>query len=199
MEKILVGGLFFLAGFLIVGWFFILGYCSRLARNVMNGVQRPLPEWDELGDMFGEGLRLFIVVFLYLLPIVVVAVLIGVPAALMNAVRNESAEMLGAGISGCMVCLIVPFSLAISLWLPAAMLRSVSTNSIGGGFEFAAIWAFIRDNAMNYLLAIVIYFIARFIAGFGFILLCIGLIFTGFWALLIQTYGFAQVWRLRRP
>lgn len=198
VQKILLGGLFYLAGFLIIGWFFVLGYCSQLARNVMNGVERPLPEWDDLGEKFNEGARLVGVAFAYFFPIIVVAMLIGVPAAIMSAVRNEGVQVLGGGMSGCMACLIVPLSLAVSFFLPAAMLRVVSENRFGAGFEYAAIWAFIRDNGMNYVLGFCVYLVARFIAGFGIILFCIGVIFTGFWSLLIMTAGFAQVHRLSR-
>jgi hypothetical protein len=198
MQKILVGGLFYLAGFLIIGWFFILGYCWRLAQNVMNGVERPLPEWDDLGDFFNNGLRMFGIVLVYILPIIVLAVVLGVPAAIAGAVRdNEGMQVLSSGIAGCMACLIVPVSLAITFLLPAAMLRAVSENRMGAAFEIGPIWKFIRENIGNYLLAVVVYIIARFLAGLGIILLCIGVIFTGFWSLLIQTHAFAQVYRFR--
>src|SRR5688572_22503611 len=48
-QKVLVGGLFYLAGFFIIGWFFLLGYVAQTTRNVIAGVQRPLPEWEDLG------------------------------------------------------------------------------------------------------------------------------------------------------
>ena len=41
-----------------------------------------------------------------------------------------------------------------------------------------------------------IYLVARFIASFGFILLCIGIVFTEFWALCVTTYSFAEAYRL---
>ena len=46
------------------------------------------------------------------------------------------------------------------------------------------------------MLAIVVYLIARFIGGFGIMLLCIGVVFTAFWSFLITTHAFAQVYRL---
>ena len=48
----------------------------------------------------------------------------------------------------------------------------------------------------NYLLAFIVYLIARTLAGFGVMLLCIGVVFTGFWAFLITAHAFAQVYRL---
>lgn len=199
MQKILIGGLFYLAGFLIIGWFFVLGYCARLARNVMNGVEHPLPEWDDLGDFFAEGLRLVGVVIVYIFPIIVIAIMLGIPAAIVGAMNDGKgpAQALASGFAGCMACLLVPISLGITLWLPGALLRVVAEERIGAAFDFAAIWQFIRDNVGNYLLAIAVYIVARFLGGFGIILFCIGVIFTGFWSLLIMTHAFAQVWRHR--
>ena len=62
LPKILLGGLFYILGIFIVGIIFVLGYQARLARNVIAGVEHPLPEWDDLGEYFAEGLRLMGVV-----------------------------------------------------------------------------------------------------------------------------------------
>src|SRR5437870_5119108 len=59
LQKILIGGLFYLAGVVLVGWFFILGYVAQVTRNVIAGMTHPLPEWDDLGSFFSEGLRIF--------------------------------------------------------------------------------------------------------------------------------------------
>ena len=198
VNKTLIGGLFYLAGFLIVGWFFLLGYCARLARNVMNGVEQPLPEWDDLGEYFGEGLRMAGAVLLYILPLIVVAMLIGIPAALMGAIHdNQGAQVAGSCLSASMVCLMFPLGLAVTLWYPAALLRLVAERRFGAAFEFGPIWQFIKANVGNYLLAIVVYFVARFLAGIGILLLCIGVIFTGFLSLCVMAHAFAQVWRYR--
>jgi hypothetical protein len=197
VPKILVGGLFYLAGIFIVGWFFLLGYCARLARNVINNVTYPLPEWEDLGEYFGEGLRIFAVILVYVLPLIVMAILVGIPSAIMSDSGSEGARVIGSSAFGCLVCLMMPFSLAITLWIPAALLRSVVQQRFGAAFEFREIWQFIRANLGNYLLAVVVWLVARFIAGFGFFLLCIGLVFTGFWSFTISTYAFAQTYRSR--
>ena len=199
LQKILIGGLFYLAGFLIIGWFFILGYCAKLARNVMNGEQQPLPEWDDLGGFFAEGLRLVGVFLVYIFPIIVMAIMLGIPAAIVGAMNDGegAAEALASGFAGCMACLLVPISLGITFWIPGALLRVVSEERFSAAFEFGAIWQFIRENVGNYLLAIAVYIVARFLGGFGILLFCIGVIFTGFWSMLITTHAFAQVWRFR--
>ena len=198
ITKILIGGLFYLAGFLIVGWFFIFGYVAQTARNVMAGHERPLPEWDNLGAYFAEGLRLFGVLLVYIIPIFVLAIVFMVPAGVLSSIDDEGAQFLGSGIAGCLSCLMVPFALAMILFAPASLLFAVAEERFGAAFEFGRIWAFIKANVGNYLLAVCVYLIARFLAGFGIALLCIGVIFTGFWSFLITAHGFAQVWRLSK-
>ena len=196
VQKILIGGLFYLAGFLIIGWFFVLGYMSRTARNIIRGDETPLPEWDDLGEFFSEGARLIAVGLCYIAPIIVVVMFFIVPAIMADAFDNEVAEAFSGGIAGCLACLIVPLALAVTFFMPASLLFAAVEQRFSAAFEFGRIWPFIKANIGNYLLAIVVYFIARFLAGFGIMLLCIGVIFTGFWSLLIMTYGFAQVYKL---
>jgi len=196
LTKIAIGGLFHIAAIFIVGWFFILGYLAQLARNVVRGDVHPLPEWENLGDFFNEGLRLVGVALCWLLPILLLAGAFIVPMALLGSFDNDGAEALGSGIAGCLACLIVPLSLAITLFLPASLTFVVVEQRFGAGFEFGRIWPYIKANIGNYLLAVVVYLIARMVGGFGIVLLCVGVFFTAFWALTVTTHAFAQVYRL---
>ena len=197
-QKILMGGLFYLAGFVIVGWFFILGYCARLARNVVAGETHPMPEWEELGEFFNEGLRLFGVVLVYVVPMIALMGFFIVPLILADASGNRALRELSGGMAGCLACLIMPLSLAIAFFMPASLLFASVEQRFNAAFDFSRIWAFIKANLGNYLLALVVYLIARTLAGFGIILLCIGVIFTGFWSFLITTHGYAQAYRLAK-
>lgn len=196
IQKILIGGLFYLAGFLLIGWFFVLGYVAQLARNVIAGVQHPLPEWTDLGAFFNDGLRLLGVALVYIVPFVGLAMLVFIPAGILGAIEDEGVQALGGGLAGCLSCLFVPLGLAVLLFMPASMLFAAVEQRFGAAFEFGRIWPFIRGNIGNYLLAIVVYLIARFLGGFGVMIFCIGVIFTAFWAFLVTTHGFAQTYRL---
>lgn len=195
INKVLIGGLFYLLAFMIVGVFFILGYMARLARNVIAGMPHPLPEWDDLGEYFSEGLRLFAVAIVWMLPIFAVVGMFLIPTIIASEINNEAFEHIGGCAIGAMWCLIFPLGLAVTFFLPAAMLMAVVERRFGAAFEIGRIWQFVKANIGDYLLAIVIYFVARFVGGLGFILLCIGVIFTEFWALLITTHAFAHVYR----
>lgn len=199
LQKILIGGLFYLAGFLVVGWFFVLGYVAQVARNVVAGVERPLPVWQDVGTFFVEGARLIGVVLVYVLPLIVLAFGIMIPAGILSGVDNDAANILGSLMGGAMACVFMPLTLLVTFFLPASLLFTAVEQRFGAAFEYRRIWPFIKANIGNYLMAIVVYLIARFIGGFGIMLLCIGVVFTAFWSFLITTHAFAQVYRLAHP
>jgi hypothetical protein len=197
IPKILMGGLFTVASVFIVGAFFVYGYLARLVRNVIAGVPHPLPEWDELGEYFGEGAKLFCVALVYAIPIVLLVMLMVIPAAILsNNDDSDFSRNLGGGVATCMWCLVFPISLAMAVWLPGALLMAIVTGQFSAAFDFRRIAAFIRANVGNYLLAFVVWLVARFGAGFGFLLLCVGIFFTLFWAFCVAAYAFAQTYRL---
>jgi hypothetical protein len=196
VQKVLLGGLFMLASVFIIGAFFVYGYLARLARNVIAGVQHPLPEWDDLGEYFSEGLRLFCVALIYTLPLIALAMFFIIPSIIAETVDNDALRNIGGGMAACVWCLIFPLGLALAVWLPGALLFTAVERRFGAGFEFGQIAAFIKANVGNYLLAFVVWLVVRMIVPFGFILLCVGVFLTGFWSLLVATYAFAQTWRL---
>ncbi|HEY8132926.1 MAG TPA: DUF4013 domain-containing protein [Thermoanaerobaculia bacterium] len=199
IAKILMGGLFVLASSIIIGVFFIYGYLARLARNVINGVPNPLPEWDDLGEYFSEGLKLFVVGLIYTIPILIVVGIVFIPAIIAGGSTDNDTIRQMAGMSAtCMWCLIFPLGLALGLWLPAAMLMVVVSGDFSAGFDFRRIIAFIRGNVGNYILAWVAWMVARFAASLGFLLLCVGILFTIFWAYLVAAHAFGQVYRLSK-
>src|SRR5512135_2961097 len=77
IKKVLIGGAFTLLSALLVGIPFVLGYFARTLRNVVTGAERPLPEWDDLGGIFNDGLRLAAVYLVYAIGGAIVAALPG--------------------------------------------------------------------------------------------------------------------------
>jgi len=185
-----------LACFFIVGAFFLYGYLARLARNVIAGAAHPLPEWDDLGEFFSEGLRLFCVALVYTLPLMAAVMVVIVPSIIAQTADNDVMRNIGGGMMACIWCLVFPLGLAMALWLPAALLFATVERRFGAAFEFAQIFAFIKGNVGNYVLAFVVWLVVRMIVPFGFILLCVGVFFTSFWSLVVATYAFATSWRL---
>ena len=201
LTKLLIGGVFTLACSLLVGVPFVLGYFSRTLRNVTAGAARPLPDWDDLGGLFNEGLRLTGVYLLHLLGVMLVlCVFVGILLAPMILTRaHDPAEALGPFGALAIVAIygvILVVSLAVAIYLPAALVRTSLRGSVGAGLEWRENVAFIRQNLANYALSLVGYLVAAFLAQFGVILCCVGFFPAAFWSYLVLAAALGETVRL---
>ncbi|HUF18955.1 MAG TPA: DUF4013 domain-containing protein [Thermoanaerobaculia bacterium] len=193
LSKTLIGGLFSLLGLLLVGHFFVVGYLARLARNVAAGMERPLPAWDDLGEYFVEGFKLVMVGLAYSLPLILLVFMVAIPAGILESQGADTAsEMLG----GVLLCLAFPILLVLMVIVPAAITRAAVLGRAGAAFELGTIFTYIKANAVNYVLAILVYIVANFASQFGLLLCCIGIFFTNFLSLVMTTWAFAETHRL---
>lgn len=203
LKKVLIGGLFGLACMVLVGIPFVLGYFSRTLRNVVAGEPRPMPEWDDLGGIFNEGLRLTAVYLLYTLGIVAILAALGCVALLpVMALSGGGARpsdamglMGGLGIVA-LYGLVMVASLVLALYLPAALARAALRGTVGDGFAWREIVAFITANPGNYLLALVLYLLASFVAQFAIVLCCVGIFPAVFWSYMVLAVALGQAIRL---
>ncbi|MGA9349251.1 MAG: DUF4013 domain-containing protein [Anaerolineae bacterium] len=189
VTKILIGALFVLLSFIVIGIPFILGYMVETLKNVMDGNPRPLPDWADLGPKFTKGLMLFLILLIYSLPIIFVSCL-----SWMGAVIAEESEAIGAFLA-CMNCLSVLWGFLVAVVAPAATIRYAITGEFISGFQFGEIFNFIANNLANYIIAFLLSVLANFIGGFGVILCGVGVLFTGLWASLVEAHLFGQVYR----
>lgn len=207
IKKVLIGGAFALLSAILIGIPFVLGYFGRTLRNVAAGAPRPLPEWDDLGGLFGEGLQLAAVYLLHVLGALAAVAALGclalTPAMLAGGLRagdlHGPSEAIGA-LSGLALVAVYGFgmlvSLAVALYVPSALARAAMHGSIGEGFAWRQNVAFIRANLGNYLLSLVIYLVAGFAAQFGALLCCVGLFPAAFWSYMVAAAALGGTIRL---
>ncbi len=203
LKKILIGGVFTLACALLVGVPFVLGYFSRMLKNVVAGEPRPMPEWDDLGGIFNEGLRLTAVYLVYVLAVVAVVAALGcvvmLPFLALSGRRADPSEVLGVmgglGIVG-LYALVMVTSLALAVYLPAALARVALRGTVADGFAWRETLGFIRANLGNYLISLVIYLLASFVSQFGIILCCVGVFPAAFWSYMVLAVALGQTVRL---
>jgi len=189
VTKILIGGLFVLLSSIVIGIPFMLGYMVETVKNVIDGNPRPLPDWADLGAKFTKGLMLFLILLIYSLPIIFVSCL-----SWMGAIVAGESEAIGAFVA-CMNCLSGLWGLLVAIVTPAATIRYAITGEFTSGFQFGEIFNFIANNLANYIIAFLLSVLASFIGGFGVILCGVGVLFTGFWASLVEAHLFGQVYR----
>lgn len=196
VQKVVIGALLLLASIIpLVGLFtglVVVGYSLRVIKNVSEGAERPLPQWDNWGDDWLKGLLVIVGILIYSLP----AIILGVIMAIFTAIATGRSGEPTGGAQICIFglqCLIWIWGLLVGLWTPAVMIRFAREGRFGAMFEFGELWSLIRTNVGDYIIAIVISFVAQFIVAFGVIACVIGVFLTAFWALLVQAHVYGQV------
>jgi len=179
----------------------VTGYSQVALDNVRLGHEHPLPEWQDWGKFFMLGLKLFVALFIWALPVI-----IGFVPVLAGSVLTDNGNSSGTGpiaalLIICGSCLMILWGLFIALLTPAIYARLAATNRFGAAFELGKIWEFTRDNLGNVIVAIVLVWLAGLIAAIagtlGFAALCIGALITiplaSLWQYLVQAHLFGQI------
>ena len=150
----------------------IAGYGLRIMRQTARGEQAALPEWDNWGELFGDGLRVIVVGFVYLLPVLALvacayAGLFGAmftfPAMAAGSPRTAgpAALTMFVGMYGLFfLALALTFLLGIPLGLLAggATTRLAATGSLGQAFEVRQVWSLLRRGFKHYIIAYLVLF-----------------------------------------
>ncbi len=192
LKKVLVGGL--LSIIPIFGTFVVIGYWIRIARNVATGNELPLPEWNQFGEDFIRGLKAFVAVFIWAIPLIILYAcgsgLVTVSANTLSTSGSVITGIFGAAVFG----LAVLASIAVGFAAPIIVGRVVMQDNIAAAFEFNAIIADARQNAVPLLIIIGMSYALGFVASFGIILCGVGVIFTSFLSYVMLSHLYGQLW-----
>jgi hypothetical protein len=188
IKKIVIGGI---VGIIPIVNFAAIGYMIQIIRNVRAGQPLPLPEWDEFGQYFMDGLWIFLIILVWSIPALVVACLQGIGGAAV-ANNDQMANTYGV-ISVCLSCLIGLWSLIVGIFFPAIMIRFAEVGDFMAGFRFGELFNFISLNVGSYVIVLVLIWVASLIASLGVILCVIGVLFTQFWAYLVSGHLMGQL------
>ncbi len=176
-NKMLIGGLLALTGFVLLPlMLFLNGYGLRILRHTIREGQPTLPEWDNWGDLFLDGLRAVVVFFVYLLPVwmLLCAVfsclflpLLVVPTTFAfpsEAEAQGTASVLGMlFFFGGQIMAPVLFALAalpalfLGYFAMVAVTRMVALGTLNAAFDFGAVWRLGVSGFNHFFLALVVY------------------------------------------
>lgn len=196
IKKLLIAGAIVLVSvpFMIVligfvGLFIVYGYAVATARNVILGIEQPLPEWTDFGAFLGSGFKAWIGTLVWSLPLIAISVCNQILA---NA--SDGTAIVSIFIS---LCLVLPISIIVGAFItPTIVGRFAATEDLGSMFQFNEIIEQIRSTGIApYLLYLVLGIIAGLIATLGLIACIIGIFFTMTWAILAQAHGIGQLYR----
>jgi uncharacterized membrane protein len=165
--------------------FISLGYAMEIYRGT-----KPAPELENWGTLFVDGLKLFIVMLVYAIPVIVIIAIfggIGFLSLIASGDANADPSLIAGAIAsimgGLMLALIV--ALIISLFATIGTIRFTRTGSIGEAFNFSAILETIGSIGwVDYIIALIILFIVvaviEFVVGLLSIIPVLGWIISFF-------------------
>ncbi|MDX1414755.1 MAG: DUF4013 domain-containing protein [Candidatus Promineifilaceae bacterium] len=159
ITKVLIGSVLLFFSFLIVPVFFFAGYMIQIVRNVMDGLENPLPEWEEWGRLFKDGLVYTIAGLIYTLPIWILmccSLIFFIPAA---GVEGDIGEILaGVGILSMIVvsCLMLLFVIALALIGPAIAIQYARESTLSATLRFSEVIGMTRDHIGDVLIVLLI-------------------------------------------
>jgi hypothetical protein len=195
IKKIAIGAVLTLFVWLVIPIFFIIGYQVAIMRRVLKKDPEPLPQWEEWGKIFMDGLVLFVAMFVYALPVVLLtlcSMVIWLPAATGNEILAGGA-ILGVVVIGCLVFL---FAIALAFIVPALYIQHARNGDFGSMFRVGEVIAITRENFVNILIVILVMIVANFLLGLvTWIPVCGWFVLApagNFWILVAVAYLYGQ-------
>lgn len=202
IMKLVIGAVLLLIP--IIGWIPATGYYLTTIKNVSDGQEFPLPEWSDFGGFFMKGLYGWIGMIVWNLPVILIACCAGVLSAVgtsaAGAAGRDNAAAVANGLSYlalCLNCLQSLLSFVTGVTVAAPLVRYANSSQLSVFWDVRGNFDFIAKNVGNYVIALLVGWVASFIAFFGIILCVIGVLVTIFWSAMVNAFLLGQVWKNR--
>jgi hypothetical protein len=171
-QKLMLGSVmaFLSLPLLLIPSVLIAGYTARILRQVLDGQDPHLPEWDDWSQLLNDGLRICTVNFIIMLPLIVTMVagytvmaFSPILVSLLNGPDGQSGAAFtlvtfttfGSGIGMLLGMLI---SLVASMLLPVAITHMIAHDSFSAAFDLRGWWPILRFNLGEFALIATIVF-----------------------------------------
>jgi hypothetical protein len=190
-KKVIILGILILTSFLIIPAFLAIGYVFRALKWSVAGVDQ-LPEFDEWGEMFTDGLKIFVVELAYfIIPFLFIFLSIWASISSLVALGASGNDLMPAtafsafGLMGGLLVMGLIFAVIFGIFFTIGITNMAYYNSeIGAAFRFREILDTINaigwvDYIIWYIMMIILGMIMGAISG------VLGLIPILGWALII--------------
>jgi len=162
MTSLFIGGIVMALSFAVIGLPFFLGYVTRCMREIVRG-NGVLPEWDEIGQMFVDGLRMALIFVTYALLYLLVVAIPAIPVMVFSYLNMTILLPISA------LLLVVTMGVAFALFAVvffASWVLYASTGSVKKAIDVKKVAGFVRYNPAGFVVAIIS---SAIIAGIGLI------------------------------
>lgn len=194
LRTIVIGTLLGFFSFLIVPGLIIQGYLLRAARAAADGQQRP-PDFSDWGELLVDGVKAFVVAFVYgIVPAVIVVGVLSVLAggAALSAFSGDPGAAAGFGIAiAAFVLLALPLLIVIGYLTVVAQLHFAITGDLGAAFRLGEVVriGFDLDFFVAFLLALVVGIALSVVGGILVVVLVGFLVFFYAGVVMFYIYG----------
>ena len=174
--KILIGSALYFASFIIpiVPAIPMFGYFGQIMKRIIVQDEDPeLPEWNDWGTLFLDGIKLFGAVLIYLLPALILTIggyilfmLLDFSLAFSSAAYSQYSSnpfptsMIGSmiGMFGGMAVMMLGFVLVFVtvIFIPPALGNMIAKGDFGAAFRFKEWGPVLKANLSGYILAVAI-------------------------------------------
>ncbi len=149
----------------IIPMMLMFGYQIKVAKNVIRGDEHPLPDWEEWGQLFIDGAVVWVAVFLYALPAILMTLCASLVIVFGAGSNGNEGNTVALGGGVILACLAILFILALLLIMPAVFVQYARTGEFGPLFRVGEVIGIARDNVGDIILAMVATIIAFILLG----------------------------------
>jgi len=200
IKKVLLGGVITLIP--IVGPLFAFGYVLETMKNTIAEQEIPLPEIGDFGGKLVEGLKVWVISFVYALPLILFSVCAqsgNFAPVIAENVDPDMADVLttvSIGVSACCGCLLLLYAILMGLLLPFAWGKYIESGQFGAAFRLGEIFEMLKSNVGPAVIVLLVNVLAGLVAAIVGTIACgIGLIFTLFYAQLVMAFLYGSLYR----
>ena len=165
--KVLILGVIMIASILIVPVFLLIGYLFRIIKATLAGLDE-LPEFDEIGEMFVDGLKVFVVGIVYSIPVIIISLII---TAITGSSSSATLSLNPAMIWGLVLVYIVYIIVAVIVGLIEVIAianMAYYDGDLGAAFSFSEILD--RIAKIGWGKYIITYIVIAIVAFIGFLI-----------------------------
>jgi hypothetical protein len=176
----------------LLGQLIGLGWSLEVTRRVIRQDPRPLPDLD-FGSNLVDGLKIFVVVFAYLIPVWILLIpMTVVPFTLGD--QGGGAEAIIGFVAICGTLLIILYSFLIAFLLPAAYGILAATGSIGAALRVGDVFGMVRTAPGAYLMVLLGTIVTGIIAQLGAVACLIGVFVTFAYSMAVNGHLYGQAY-----